>query len=77
MTFLAVESYPKLRFEATNVVRGGRGLIGAGVLAVRDRRVSLELPVASYESGDSLVLGTTTSLSRQATGLDWNLIRER
>ena len=72
MAFFAVDGHPKLTFEATSIVRGGRGLIITGVLAVRDRRVSLELSVESYESGDSLVLRATTSLSRQATGLDWN-----
>lgn len=73
--FFDVERHPRIVFAATAVNARDRGLTVEGELAIGSARVPLEIPVDVEHLADgALRLEGTTAVSREAAGLDWNLL---
>jgi polyisoprenoid-binding protein YceI len=72
---LDVERHPRIVFAATAVTARDGGLTVNGVLLVGSSRVRLAIPVGVERTGEGeLRLEGATTVSRDATGLAWNLL---
>jgi polyisoprenoid-binding protein YceI len=73
--FFDVERHPRIAVTATAVTPRDGGLAVEGELAIGSSRVELEIPLRVEQSTDgALRLAGETAVSRQAAGLDWNVL---
>jgi hypothetical protein len=68
-------SRPVVRFHATAVSPRAGGLTVEGELVIGSSRVELEIPLEVEQlTGGALRLAGATAVSRQAAGVDWNML---
>ena len=73
--FFDVERHPRIVFTATAVTPRAGGLMVEGELVIGSSRVELEIPVEVEQLTDgALRLAGETAVSRQAAGVDWNVL---
>jgi polyisoprenoid-binding protein YceI len=73
--FFDVARHPRIVFTATDVTPRASGLAVEGELVIGSSRVALEIPLEVEQLTDAaLRIAGEAAVSRQAAGVDWNIL---